>query len=185
MLKRKYLIQLCSHGGAQLRLQTYVQNNTCRKRKQFWTSLPSIKWSVRNMLKETVYLQIPYLPKRKGSFKTVTYDMSNMFWPTWAIDLFAKNVAIMGPGYVARVPRNALSQMSNRLKMAKARFPVTHRIMGTPLTLFKMWEVCQFQGCKCTHTCQRPMMVEIFYVANLWGNLQIFTQRSKPFFRQI
>ena len=130
---------------------TYIQNNTCRNRKQFWTSLPSIKWSVRNMLKETVYLQIPYLPKRKGSFKTVTYDMSNMFWPTWAIDLFAKNVAIMGPGYVARVARNALSQMSNRLKMAKARFPVTHWIMGTPLTLFKMWDVCPIQGCKCTH----------------------------------
>ena len=40
--------------------------------------------------------------------------------------------------------------MSNPLKMV-ARFPVTHRIMGTPLTLFKMWDFCPLQSCTHTH----------------------------------
>ena len=99
--------------------------------------------------------------------------MSNMFWPTWVIELFAKNVAIMGPGYVDPCAQECLisPQMSNQLKMAEPRFPVTHGIMGTPLTLFKMWDFCPLQGR--THTCQRPVMVETLFLNTFASNIYV------------
>ena len=41
-------------------------------------------------------LQIPFRSKRERSLNTVTYYMSNVFWPAWAIDLFAKKSGHQG-----------------------------------------------------------------------------------------
>ena len=87
-------------------------------------------------------------------------QLSNMFWPTWAIDLFAKNVAIMGIMWICGpvCPGMPYLEMSNRvLKTVEARFPVTHGIMGTlSLKSVRLLPTSRL----CTHTCQRPLVVE-------------------------
>ena len=91
-------------------------------------------------------------------------QLSNMFWPTWAIDLFAKNVAIMGIMWICGpvCPGMPYLEMSNRvLKTVEARFPVTHGIMGTlSLKSVRLLPTSRL----CTHTCQRPMVVETVFM---------------------
>lgn len=68
-------------------------------------NFPGIFWKIRVEVQRlrclaklylSSCLQIPFRSKRERSLNTVTYYMSNVFWPAWAIDLFAKKSGHQG-----------------------------------------------------------------------------------------
>ena len=79
------------------------------------------------------------------------WQLSNMFWPTWAIDLFAKNVAIMGPGYVVPCAQEFVLSRNVKPSPENGRSKVSGHTRDYGNSQFKMWDFCQLQGSAHTH----------------------------------